>query len=230
MSPVRSLLPFLECGAAMELGVRFSGGCEWVPLVCTAALSCLHYPVRVSSAMSARAAWIWGGPYESKDQYPRLFLRPDQRGELGNVAAHGVYVYVYAYVCIYVRASLLIGCAALASSSGFTAGGLSYCREEREAGCARRGGESLGPETMRKKKSVQRVRCRSCRVRIDDGGVVWPESWGGAWACKHAKQLRDLSDRTGGWTQPHRIASRRPGYDQGQGPPPLVTLESWTAK
>lgn len=40
-------------------------------------------------------------------------------------------------VCVCVCASLLMTCAALASSSGFTAGGLSYCREERRVALAR---------------------------------------------------------------------------------------------
>ena len=68
---------------------------EEVPLVCTAASSCPHYPV-LSSATSATPCMVSRAPYKSQNQYPCLLLRPDQRLEFGNVAAHGVYAYVYA--------------------------------------------------------------------------------------------------------------------------------------
>jgi hypothetical protein len=85
-------------GSGVEV-IASSGKGGKVPLVCTAALSCPRCPVRVSSAMSARAGWIWDRPYQSQDQYPRLLLRPDQPGELRNVAAHGVCV----FMCICAR-------------------------------------------------------------------------------------------------------------------------------
>lgn len=123
-------------------------------------------------------------------------------------------------VCVCACASLPITCAALASSSGFTAGGLSYCREERRVALARGLVRVLDVQVFAEARCSRRL-FRSCcvlkRCLARKSGRV------GLQTRQTAAVRAYLSDRTGGWTQPHRCASHRPG--QGQGPPSTTACD-----
>lgn len=62
-----------------------------IPSICIVTSSCQHYPVRrqLPSIVVRQCMRALIGSYQSEDQNPNVFLRPDQAGELGHEAAHG---------------------------------------------------------------------------------------------------------------------------------------------